>query len=126
MVLALAAGIASSLGQAVVIQQKAEAYTAPRLLTVTNALITTVFTANQSVTRGRVLYRSIQNTGTNAFLYLINSTNVSSTNFTGVVAGGSAVRDGRGSIVDLSRVPWPVSLTTESGATTVSVVELTQ
>jgi len=126
MVLALAAGIASSLGQAVVIQQKAEAYMAPRLLTVTNALITTVFTANQSVTRGRVLYRSIQNTGTNAFLYLINSTNVSSTNFTGVVAGGSAVRDGRGSIVELSRVPWPVSLTTESGATTVSVVELTQ
>ena len=126
MVLALAAGIASSLGQAVVIQQKAEAYTAPRLLTVTNALITTVFTANQSVTRGRVLYRSIQNTGTNAFLYLINSTNVSSTNFTGVVAGGSSVRDGRGSIVELSRVPWPVSLTTESGATTVSVVELTQ
>jgi len=126
MVLALAAGIASSLGQAVVIQQKAEAYMAPRLLTVTNALITTVFTANQSVTRGRVLYRSIQNTGTNAFLYLIGSTNVSSTNFTGVVAGGSAVRDGRGSIVELSRVPWPVSLTTESGATTVSVVELTQ
>ena len=126
MVLALAAGIASSLGQAVVIQQKAEAYTAPRLLTVTNAAVTTVFTANQSVTRGRVLYRSIQNTGTNAFLYLIGSTNVSSTNFTGVVAGGLAVRDGRGSIVDLSRVPWPVSLTTESGATTVSVVELTQ
>ena len=121
----LAAGAASGQVQ-VQIQQKAEAYTAPKLLTVTNGPVTTVFTTNNVLTHGRILYRGIQNTGTNAFLYLIGSTNVSSTNFTGVVAGGLAVRDGRGSIVDLSRVPWPVSLTTESGATTISVVELTQ
>ena len=120
------AAVAASGQVQVQVQQKAEAYTAPKLLTVTNGPVTTVFTTNNVLTHGRILYRGIQNTGTNAFLYLIGSTNVSSTNFTAVVAGGLAVRDGRGSIVDLSRVPWPVSLTTESGATTISVVELTQ
>ena len=123
---AMLAAVAASGQVQVQIQQKAEAYTAPKLLTVTNGAVTTVFTTNNVLTRGRILYRGIQNTGTNAFLYLIGSTNVSSTNFTGVVAGGLAVRDGCGSMVDLSRVPRPVSLTTESGATTVSVVELTQ
>ena len=116
-----------AMGQvSVKVNQKADAYSGVQLLSVTNSAVTTVFSANASVTMGRVLYRGIQNTGTNAFLYLIGSTNVSSTNFTGIVAGGQAVRDGLGSIVDLSRAPWPVSLKTESGGTTVTAVELTQ
>ena len=116
-----------ALGQASVeVNQKAEAYSGVQLLSVTNTTPTTAFSTNTSTTTGRVLCRSIQNVGTNAFLYLIGSTNVSATNFTGVVAGGAALRDGLGSILDLSRVPWPVYMKTESGSTTVSAVELTQ
>ena len=127
-VILAAVGLSSAYSQASMkIQQKAEAYAGPQLLTITSTNVTTIWpTNNPSVTLGRVLYRSIQNTGTNAFLYLINSTNVSATNFTGVAAGGAAVRDGLGGIVDMSKIPWPVSLKTESGSTTISVTELTQ
>lgn len=116
-----------ALGQpSVKVNQKAEAYSGVQLLSLSTNVTTVWATNNLSSTTGRVLYRGIQNTGTNPFLYLIGSTNVSATNFTGVAAGGQAVRDGLGSIVDLSRVPWPVSLKTESGETTASAVELTQ
>ena len=139
LVMGLALLALTSYGQASVkIQQKAEAYSGVLLLTITNTVATTIWTnANNSVTQGRILYRGIQNTGTNAFLYLIVGpnlagstnaalTNVSSTNYTGVVAGGLATRDGVGGIVDLSKVPWPVSVITESGVTAISAVELTQ
>ena len=114
------------------IQDLAVGYSGVTLLTVSNTVVTTVFATNQSITLGRVLYRCIQNTGTNAFLYLINPAGsaypVSNTNYTGVVAAGTAMRDGRGSIVNLSRCPWPISMTCEGTgiATTVAAVELTQ
>ena len=128
LILGLAGALAlpATAQQIVEVQQKAEAYSGVQLLTITSTSVTTVWTNNPSATRGRVLYRGIQNTGTNAFLYLIGSTNVSSTNFTGVVAGGAATRDGLGSIVELSRAPWLISVKTETGQTTVSAVELTQ
>src|ERR1035437_3383997 len=77
--------------QAVKIQQKAEGYSGVLLLTITNTVATTIWSGtNASVTAGRILYRGIANTGTNAFLYLIvrplvTATNVSTTNYTGVV-----------------------------------------
>jgi len=114
-------------GALVRVNAKAEAVAAPQILTVSNAVVT-VFGTNNSTSGGRVLLRTFQNTGTNALLYLINPTNaVSSTNYHGVLAGGVSVRDGLGSVLDLSKVPYPVSLITESAnGTTVAVVELTQ
>jgi hypothetical protein len=108
------------------IQKKAEAIAAPQVLVIASTNVVTVFGTNNVTTTGRILYRSIQNTGVVPFLYTINSTNVSITNYHGVVAGGSIIRDGLGSIVDFSKIPYPVSLTTESGATTAAIVEETQ
>jgi hypothetical protein len=108
------------------LQQTANAVAAPQLLSVSNTTYVTVFTNNLSVTDGRVLLRSLQNTGTNPVLYAINTTNVSVTNYHGIIAGGKANLDGTGGILDLSRVPWPVSLTAVSGTSQVSVIELTQ
>jgi hypothetical protein len=52
---------------------------------------------------------------------------LSVTNYNGVLAGGQAVRDGKGGILDCSEVPYPVSLLTESSnGTTVAVTELVQ
>jgi hypothetical protein len=119
----------AAIGQSYVkVQQGAEGVSAPALVTVTNTSVVTVFgsTTNDSVTAGRVLFRSIQNVGTVPILYRINSTNVSVTNYHGVIAGGTTNRDGLGSVLDLSRIRWPVSLRTEGGGGQVSVVELTQ
>lgn len=121
--------LAVSLVQAetyVKIQKKAEAIASPQVLVISSTNVVTVFGTNNAVQLGRILYRSIQNTGVVPFLYTINSTNVTITNYHGVVAGGSTLRDGLGSIVDFSKIPYPISLTTESGATTIAVVELTQ
>jgi acetyl-CoA carboxylase carboxyltransferase component len=108
------------------VQKKAEACASPQVLTVNSSGVVTVFGTNNATQLGRILYRSIQNTGVVPFLYTINSTNVSTSNYHGVVAGGQVIRDGLGSIVDFSKIPYPVSMTTESGSTTVAVVELTQ
>jgi hypothetical protein len=111
--------------QKVQVQHLAEGVSAPQVVTVTTNVVT-VYSNRTGVAYGRVLGRTIQNCGTNAFLYLIGSTNVSATNYHGVVAGGSAVRDGLGSILDLSRVTAPVSMRCESGTTEIAVIELTQ
>jgi hypothetical protein len=114
------------------IQQKAAAYSGVLLTTVTNTAATSIWTTNNlSSTDGRVLYRSLQNVGTNTVLYLIVSpgmtaTNAATTNYTGVLSAGSAIRDGLGGKVDLSQVPWKVSLITETGSSVVTAVELTQ
>jgi hypothetical protein len=125
--LAFAATAQPAPGALVRVNAKAEAVAVPQILAVSNAVVT-VFGTNNSTSGGRVLLRTLQNTGTNAVLYLINpSSTVSSTNYHGVLAGGVAVRDGLGSVLDLSKVPYPVSLITESAnGTTVAVVELTQ
>lgn len=99
---------------------------APNLVAVSNAPVT-IFSTNASVTDGRILSRTIQNVGTNPVLWLINSTNVSNTNYDGVIAAGTTNRDGKGGTLDVSSIPYPISLITESTAgTTVSAVELTQ
>lgn len=108
------------------IMDLASAVSNPQIVNVTNNAVVTVFANNPSRSKGRVILRTIQNTGTVPFLYLINSTNVSTANYHGVVAGGALVRDGLGSILDLSKISYPISLTTETGGTTVSVIELTQ
>jgi hypothetical protein len=108
------------------VNQTAEQIAAPSIITVTTTP-QTLFTTNSSRSGGRVLFRSIQNTGTQPVLYALNSGGtVSTVSYHGVVAGGSGSRDGLGSIVDLSRVPYPVTVATESGTTTIAIIELTQ
>jgi len=98
---------------------------APSIVTVTTDA-QYVFTANTTYLNfGRVLKRAIQNTGTNAVLYAIGSV-ASTSNYHGILAGGTAVRDGLGSVVDLSSYPGQVSIVTESGSSTVALVELQQ
>ena len=81
----------SAFGQASVkIQQKAEAYSGVSLLTITNTVATTIWTnANNSVTQGRILYRGIQNCGTNAFLYLIVGPNLAGSTNTSLINASS-------------------------------------
>jgi hypothetical protein len=108
------------------VNQAAESIAAPQIITVTTTP-QTLFTTNGSRTSGRVLFRSIQNTGTQPVLYALNSGGtVTTASYHGVIAGGSGTRDGLGSIVDLSRIPYPVTVATESGTTTIAIIELTQ
>jgi hypothetical protein len=101
----------------------ATAVSAPQIVTVTSTAVSTVFSLNPSLGVGRPILRTVQNTGTQPVLYLINSTNVSTTSYHGVLAAGQANRDGLGTVLDLSKVPFPVSFITESGSTTIAVVE---
>lgn len=96
----------------------------PNVVTVTTTP-QTVFTQNLALTDGRVLVRTLQNTGTTPVLYAIGAT-VTGTAYHGILAGGSVAKDGLGTVLDLSRVRGTVSLMTESGTSTVAVVELTQ
>lgn len=126
---ALLAGMVEAAGQAgalVRVNQLGTGVSAPLLVTVTNNAVVTVLSTNESTTAGRVVLRTIQNVGTNPVLYCIASTNVSPTNFHGVLAGGSGMRDGLGSLLDVSRVPWPISLKCETGFTVIAVTEVTQ
>jgi hypothetical protein len=97
----------------------------PSVVTVTtNAQ--TVITGNTATGEGRVLLRTVQNTGTNAVLFAINAT-VSLTNYHGILAGGVAVRDGLGSVLDLSRAGTAyLSVMTASGTSVVAIANLTQ
>lgn len=108
------------------VDQVSRAVSAPSVVTVTGTA-QYVFTTNPSVTDGRVLSRTIQNTGTAPVLYAIGTV-VSSTNYHGVLAGGLADRDGLGSLLDLSRFPGRVSVMVEGEEVTgtVALVELTQ
>ena len=106
------------------VQHLAADVTAPQLTTVTtNAQ--TLFTERESPQNGRVLIRTLQNTGTTPVLYALNST-ASATNYHGILAAGLVVRDGLGSVVDLSNWRGTVSVVTETGTSVVSVFELTQ
>ena len=102
----------------------AETVAAPSLVTVSSTP-QSVFATNNAIAAGRVLLRTIQNCGTNAVLYAIGTT-VATTNYHGVLAGGAAVRDGLGTVLDVSRIKVPVSLMTESGTSVCALVELTQ
>ena len=106
------------------VQQLSTAIIPPSIITVSNGA-QYVFTASTVRADGRVLFRSMQNTGTNAVIYAIGSV-ASTSSYHGVIAGGSAVRDGLGSVVDLSRYPGQISVITESGTSTIAIVELQQ
>jgi len=97
---------------------------APQIVTVTGTA-QYVFTASDVRTQGRVFVRTIQNTGTSPVLYAIGSV-ASASSYHGVIAAGSTARDGLGSVVDLSRFPGRVPVVTESGTSTICLVELQQ
>jgi hypothetical protein len=97
---------------------------APHVVTVTTDA-QYVFTASTVRADGRVIARVIQNTGTVPVLYAIGSV-ASTTSYHGILAGGNAIRDGLGSVVDLSKYSGQVSLITASGSSTVCLVELQQ
>jgi len=88
--------------------------------------IVTLFSLNTAEFDGRTILRTVQNTGICPVLYSINTTNVSTTNYHGILACGSAARDGLGSVLDLSNIPFPVSFYTETATGVLAVVELTQ
>lgn len=85
----------------------------------------TIMTERISGAQGRVLVRTVQNTGTVPVLFAIGST-VSATTYHGVLAGGAVAKDGLGSILDLSNWRGTVSFMTESGETTLAPMEMTQ
>lgn len=107
------------------INHLAYSVSSPSLVTVTTTA-QTVFTANATQDVGRVLVRTIQNTGTVPILYRIGTSDASAAAYHGVIAAGSVAKDGLGSILDLSKVPFPVSLITESSTSVAALVELTQ
>lgn len=96
----------------------------PSVITVTtNAQ--TLFSERLSGSDGRVLLRTMQNTGTKAVIFAIGST-VSLTNYHGILAAGSVARDGLGSVVDLRNWRGTISVMTETGTSTVSLMEMIQ
>lgn len=107
------------------VQQLASGWSAPAIVQVTTNPVT-VLSTNTLRADGGVLCRFVQNVGTLPVLYLIGATNISATNYHGVIAGGQANRDGLGSVLDLSRTSWPVTFMTESATGRVSVVEMTR
>lgn len=128
----------------------AEGVAYPRVLSVSN-LAVEIFGTNTSdqagaTTSGRVLRRYIQNNGTNPLYYILKGTNnftglqpsgavltnISVTNYHGIIPCGTAVRNGQGGTLDLSYWRWSVYVsvpTNSAGATNmteISVLELTQ
>lgn len=108
----------------------------PQVLIISNNVIK-VFGTNVSDTTGRSFLRTIQVTGTNALYYIIGSetnaaftfnqlTNVTATNYHGILAGGNAPRDGLGSVLDVSGTTLPIYVRAVTNATEISVVEYTQ
>ena len=93
----------------------------PRLVTVTNGPVSVA--AMTSSLFGATVTRTIQNCGTNAILYCLGGT-VATTNYHGAIAGGNAVRDGLGSVLEISKWPGTVSMMTENGTATAAVTEL--
>jgi hypothetical protein len=93
----------------------------PKLLNVTSA--TTTVPAITNTLTSVTTTRTIQNCGTNAILFCLGGA-VATTNYHGVIAGGNAVRDGLGSVLDISRWPGAVSLMTESGSSTAVITTL--
>jgi Zn-dependent alcohol dehydrogenase len=112
-------------GAIVRVNHLAEEVSAPRVLTVSNGVVN-VFSNNASRTDGRTIVRTIQNTGTNALFYCIGNTNVTATNYHGILAAGSAMRDGLGSIGSFHATSTPIYIRSVTNWTEVAVVELTQ
>jgi hypothetical protein len=106
------------------VQHIAEAVSAPSVVTVSGTA-QYVFTATAVRDGGRVVCRTIQNCGTNAVFYAIGAVATTSA-YHGIIAGGSSVKDGLGSVVDLSRYTGQVSLITASGSSDCALTELTQ
>ncbi len=115
------------IGGLVRVNHLAENIAPPFLTNVTTAGMT-LFSTNASRTAGRVLIRTVQNVGMVPVLYVINATtnSVATNYFHGIISGGVTNLDGLGSILDLSKVPFPVTFATASSSSVVSVVELTQ
>jgi hypothetical protein len=122
----LAAGVVAVMAQSYVkVDHLAKAVKAPQVLTIGTS-VTLVFTNNESTTEGRIIVRTLQNTGTVPLLYAINQSDVTTASYHGVIAPGSVARDGLGSIVDFSHIPYRVAVKTESSSTTVALVDITQ
>lgn len=88
--------------------------------------VLTLFSTNASRSADRVLFRQVQNMGTVPVMYAINSTNVLTNSLHGVIAAGTAIRDGLGGRVDLSAFPYPISFRTASGNADIAVIEVRQ
>ena len=88
--------------------------------TTTNAV---VFDATVSTGPERIRQRTIQNVGTVAVLYRLGGT-ASDTEYHGVLAPGSAARDGLGSVLDVSNWRGTVSIAVESGTGVVVATEV--
>lgn len=131
--LALLIGLVGSLtlpasaqqGIPVRVYQLGEVVSAPYITNITTS-VTTLFSTNRAILDGKVLHRFVQNNGTVPVLYAINYTNVSATAYHGILAPGVSLRDGLGSVVDLSAVRFPVSFRTESGSSEISIIEMKQ
>lgn len=86
----------------------------------------TLFSTNASRSAGRVLMREVRNMGTVPVMYAINNTNVATNSLHGVLAAGTAIRDGLGGVRDFSAVPFPITFRTATGNADVSILEVTQ
>jgi hypothetical protein len=93
------------------------------IVSLTNNAVATLFTNQPSSTK--IVWRGVQNIGTNAALYLINSTNVSLSNLNGIVAGGVAMFDGLGTQMELPLVRTAVYGKAATNGTRVVVTEIT-
>jgi hypothetical protein len=88
--------------------------------------VITLFTTNAARQATRTLVREVRNMGTFAVMYAINNTNVSTNSLHGVIAPGTAIRDGLGGKLDLSAVPYPVSFRTATGDADLAILEVKQ
>lgn len=116
------------------VNQLATEASVPRVYTISNSAATMVFGTNGEAQAGRTIVRVIQNTGTNPVYFVLGSTNVplslrtniSPTNYHGILAGGQSMRDGLGSVGNFSHTWFPIYLRSVTNTTEVSVIELTQ
>lgn len=106
--------------------QLGKSVTAARIVMVTNTVPTTVFTNIASRTEGRVLVRRLQNEGTGVVYYLLGSTNVSATNYHGILAAGTALANGTGGTVELNQWGGIVSALSASGTNNLATLEIKQ
>lgn len=88
--------------------------------TTTNAV---VFDATVSTGPENTRTRTVQNVGTVPVLYRLGGT-ASDTEYHGVLAPGSAARDGLGSVLDVSTWRGSVSIAVESGTGVVVATEV--
>lgn len=86
----------------------------------------TLFSTNASRSAGRVIFREVRNMGTVPIMYAVNNTNVATNSLHGVIAAGTAIRDGLGGKVDFTAVPYPITFRTATGNADIAILEVTQ